>query len=566
MCFLNIRFLLPILVLFSPFVPVNGQTTTELDEKFNIFGQFQTRANFFLRDSLIGAANIPQYDHQLFGSESWLNLQADYQGFSLSLRFDFFNNSNLLIPTDSYTAQGIGNFLIEKTMDKLNLSVGYMYDQIGSGLIFRSFEERSLLIDNALAGIKLKYQLLPDLFVKAFAGRQKRQFDLYPAIIRGFQSEYFQSFIAGNKNLTWAPGIGIVARTIDDASMNNLVSTLQTYTSSEIFVPKFNTYAGTFYQTLQYGAFRWYAEAANKTKDTYIDPFAVTLLKGDTLVGNRYKQGLGFIFYSTISYATEAIGITLEGKRTKNFSFKTRPQELLNRGNLNFLPPLTRVNSFRLNTRYNPAAQELEEWSWQGDIQVRLSDDLSMNLNHSGMQMTAEEPLYREWFLELTKQNETQHWSVGIQRQLYNQQFYEFKPGAPTVKTVTPFAEIEMDAGKGKSLRIEAQTLFMNKGSDLQLNDYGHWIFGLAEYVLNPKWKFSISDMFNWKPGRFSPKDKLNKSIPLHFPRFDVYFQPGNNLFSLSYIKQVEGVICTGGICRLEPAFSGVRLSLNSSF
>ncbi|MFN9380586.1 MAG: DUF6029 family protein, partial [Bacteroidota bacterium] len=39
-----------------------------------------------------------------------------------------------------------------------------------------------------------------------------------------------------------------------------------------------------------------------------------------------------------------------------------------------------------------------------------------------------------------------------------------------------------------------------------------------------------------------------------------------NNLFSLSYIKQVEGVICTGGICRLEPAFSGVRLSLNSSF
>ncbi|MEY4260986.1 MAG: hypothetical protein RL656_1959, partial [Bacteroidota bacterium] len=361
-------------------------------------------------------------------------------------------------------------------------------------------------------------------------------------------------------------GVGIVARTIDDASMNNLVSTLQTYPGSEVFVPKYNTYAGTYYQTIQYGAFRWYAEAAHKSKDTYIDPFAVTLLQGDTLIGNRYKQGLGFIFYSTLSYATDAIGITLEGKRTKNFSFKTRPQEQLNRGNLNFLPPLTRVNSFRLNTRYNPAAQELEEWSWQGDIQVRLSEDFSMNLNHSGMQMTAEDPLYREWFLEFTKQNEKQHWTVGIQHQLYNQQFYEFKPGAPTVKTITPFAEIEMDAGKGKSLRIEAQALFMNKGNDFLLNDYGHWMFGLAEYVLSPKWKFSMSDMFNWKPGRFSPKNSQNKSIPLHFPRFDVYYQPGNNLFSLSYIKQVEGVICTGGICRLEPAFSGVRLSLNSSF
>lgn len=566
MPFLNIRFLLQILIIYISFVPVYGQNDPDQDDKLNVFGQFQTRANFFLRDSLIGAANIPQYDHQLFGSESWLNLQADYQGFSLSLRFDYFNNSNLLVPTDSYSDQGIGNFLIEKTLDKLTLSAGYIYDQIGSGLIFRSFEERSLLIDNALAGIKLKYQLLPDLFVKAFSGRQKRQFELYPSVIRGFQSEYFRSFLLGGKTVSWAPGVGIVARTIDDASMNNLVSTLQTYPGSEVFVPKYNTYAGTYYQTIQYGSFRWYAEAAHKSKDTYIDPFAVTLLQGDTLIGNRYKQGLGFIFYSTLSYATDAIGITLEGKRTKNFSFKTRPQEQLNRGNLNFLPPLTRVNSFRLNTRYNPAAQELEEWSWQGDIQVRLSEDFSMNLNHSGMQMTAEDPLYREWFLEFTKQNEKQHWTVGIQHQLYNQQFYEFKPGAPTVKTITPFAEIEMDAGKGRSLRIEAQALFMNKGNDFLLNDYGHWMFGLAEYVLSPKWKFSMSDMFNWKPGRFSPKNSQNKSIPLHFPRFDVYYQPGNNLFSLSYIKQVEGVICTGGICRLEPAFSGVRLSLNSSF
>ena len=566
MPFLKLRFLLLIWIFLAFFVPIYGQNTTDPEEKLNIFGQFQTRANFFLRDSLIGAANIPQYDHQLFGSESWLNLQADYQGFSLSLRFDYFNNSNLLIPTNSYSDQGIGNFLIEKSLDKFTLSAGYIYDQIGSGLIFRSFEERSLLIDNALAGIKLKYQLLPDLYVKAFAGRQKKQFELYPAIIRGFQSEYFHSISAGRKKMTWAPGVGVVARTIDDASMNNLVSTLQTYTTGEIFIPKYNTYAGTFYQTLQYGSFRWYAEAAIKSKDTYIDPFAVTLIKGDTLIGNRYKQDLGFIFYSTLSYASEAIGVTLEGKRTRNFSFKTRPQEQLNRGNLNFLPPLTRINSFRLNTRYNPAAQELEEWSWQGDIQLRLSEDLSLNLNHSGMQKSSEEPLYREWFLELTKQNENQHWTVGVQNQLYNQQFYEFKPGAPTVKTITPFAEMEMDAGKGKSLRIEAQALFMNKGKDLLLNDYGHWMFGLAEYVLSPKWKFSMSDMFNWKPGRFSPKNIQDKVIPLHFPRFDVYYQPGNNLFSLSYIKQVEGVICTGGICRLEPAFSGVRLSLNSSF
>ncbi len=37
-------------------------------------GSLETNANFFIRDSLIGAANTPQYDRQKFGGEGWLNL------------------------------------------------------------------------------------------------------------------------------------------------------------------------------------------------------------------------------------------------------------------------------------------------------------------------------------------------------------------------------------------------------------------------------------------------------------------------------------------------------------
>ena len=36
--------------------------------------------------------------------------------------------------------------------------------------------------------------------------------------------------------------------------------------------------------------------------------------------------------------------------------------------------------------------------------------------------------------------------------------------------------------------------------------------------------------------------------------------------FTLAYIKQVEGVNCSGGVCRLEPAFSGVRFTLTTNF
>ena len=56
-------------------------------ESLILGGGFQTNANLFIRDSSIGAANIPQYDHQLFGAESWLDINASYQGFNAGIRF-----------------------------------------------------------------------------------------------------------------------------------------------------------------------------------------------------------------------------------------------------------------------------------------------------------------------------------------------------------------------------------------------------------------------------------------------------------------------------------------------
>ena len=119
-------------------------------EGSKLTGSLEANGNFFMEDTLIGATNTPQYDHQLFGAETWLQLNYSNWGFDVGVRFDLFNNSNLLNPQGSYTAQGIGRWYISKTIHKLGISVGYLYDQIGSGIIFRAFEQRPLLIDNAL--------------------------------------------------------------------------------------------------------------------------------------------------------------------------------------------------------------------------------------------------------------------------------------------------------------------------------------------------------------------------------------------------------------------------------
>ena len=69
-------------------------------------GSLETNANFFIRDSLIGAANTPQYDRQKYGGEGWLSLNYNNWGFDFGLRFDFFNNSNLLNQPDRSQGKG----------------------------------------------------------------------------------------------------------------------------------------------------------------------------------------------------------------------------------------------------------------------------------------------------------------------------------------------------------------------------------------------------------------------------------------------------------------------------
>ncbi len=554
--------IIPFLILSASLLAQSAKNNPQIS------GSLESNANFFLRDSLIGAVNTPQYDRQLYGGEAWLNLAYSNWGFDFILRFDLFNNSNLLNPTGSYTDEGIGRWYISKKINQLGISAGYIYDQIGSGIIFRAFEERPLLIDNALLGLKLTYDLAPDWQIKAFTGRQKQQFDVYNSVIKGLNIEGFLTVGDSINGVALAPGLGVVNRTLDDASMNSLVATLNTYPAEDIFVPKYNTYAFTAYNTLTAGAVSWYVEGAYKTKDAMNDPFGRIVRDSQTIIGDKFIQRSGSVLYSSLSYADSGLGITLEGKRTDNFSFRTRPQEQLNRGLINFLPPLTRVNTYRLNARYNPATQELGELGFQADIRYSLNRSWSFNVNLAHTTTLDNQLLYKELYAEIAYKYQ-RTWSLlgGVQLQTYNQEVYEFKPNVPRVQTIIPFAEFLYKFDRTKAMRIETQAMITGEDKAVELRqDYGNWLFALAEFSIAPHWTFTASDMFNVTPGRNSPQDSNGEKLQIHYPRFDVYYTMRSNRLSLSYIKQVEGVVCAGGICRLEPAFSGVRLTVNSTF
>jgi len=512
-------------------------------------GQLQLNGNLFLEDATIGASNTPQYDHQLFGSESWLDLNYQYKGFDLGLRVDIFNNSNLLNPRDSYSEQGLGKWYVRKKVDDLDIQVGYVYDQVGSGLIFRSYEERPLLIDNGLYGALLKYDLSDNWAVKAFGGRQKNLFDTYGSFIKGISVDGYIP-LGKEKKVGMVPGLGFVNKTLSDDQMDQLINTVRTYTPDDSLGLYYNSYAVTLYNTLSFGPVVWYLEGALKEKDIYFDPDSERgLYSGETTLG-RFRNNSGSVIYSSLGLGTKGIGVTIEYKRTENFAFKADPFVTLNRGIVNYLPSMSRINSYRLKSRYIPATQDLAEEAIQVELRFSLSKEFKMVQYFSNITTLEGDLLYREFDNEfLYKRSSYNQWTIGFQTLQYNQAVYEGKSGVPLVQTFTPYMEWFKRFSRKKSLKIEAQYMVTEQ-------DYGSWLFFLGEYSMAPHWSFSVSDMYNVAP---------KKTEALHYPRVDISYVKKANRLSLSYIKQVEGVVCAGGICRLEPAFSGFRFTLNST-
>lgn len=502
-------------------------------------GDLMMNVNFFDRDSAINAANNPLYDNYLSGGQGWLTVRYSNNGFTASLRADAFHNSNLYNPTQALNGWGLGAWRISKEFKKMTITAGYIYDQIGSGILFRSYEDRGLLIDNALVGLHIRYQLTDNIMFKGFTGQQKFLFDTYKPILKGANLE--GSFSIGD-NVFITPGLGALNRTLDQNSMDRVVSTINSQDLDTRFVPTYNMYAFSAYNTLTIGSVNWYMEGCYKTDDNIIGQKGIM------------QQSTGNVLFSTLSYARQGFAINLTGKRTDNFEMRTSPNEVLIRGLMNWQPIIARLRPQRLIARYSPASQNLSEVGGGGDILISPNDDLDITLNYTHINTLEDVKLYREAYFEANYSGwDNMRLQVGAQYLEYNQELYQIKPGVPMIHAITPFFEFTYRISSTKSIRTEWEYQYTKE-------DFGSWIFGLVEYNIAPKWSFALSDMYNYDPGPNA------HSGSQHYYQAFAAHTAGPHRFTAAYVKQVEGINCTGGVCRYEPAFSGVRLGLTTSF
>ena len=525
----------------------------------------------YVRDDSIGAST-KVYKENTASADAWLFMQYRIKGYSFILRYDAFNNSPLLDPQDAYTNHGVGFWQINKSVDKLDITMGSFYDQFGTGVLFRAYEQRQIGIDYAIQGMRLKYNINDKWAIKGFAGNQKgnikNRFGFAKQVISGLNIEGNIDLGKDSKYGALQVGASAVNRTLDRETMDRLVGTINTYDLADRFYPKYNVYGGNAYLTYTKNNFSWTVEGNVKSKEAIMDDNTKFYLKS------------GNVLYTSMSWGksgwnlgnhTASVGLNVQARHVDHFSFRTAPTENLLNGLVSYLPSMTRQNTYRLLSRYNAPGQAMGEDGIQGEIEFKPRKGTQIFFNGSYVQTLASngklntatgvkeaEKLFSENYLEVVQKiGKHDKLKLGVQRIVYNQTRYESEPEYVPVKTFTPFGEWLHTMNQGKSLRVEWQYLNTK-------NDQGSFANLMIEMFVNKNLSIAVADMVNVAPHRYERMIIADKV--LHYPTFFIGYTEKNTVFTLAFLKQQQGVNCSGGICREEPAFSGVRFTVSSNF
>lgn len=146
--------------------------TGELYAQGNLSGSVETNSIYYLTDRKSGAV-VPG---NKVGSDNYVKLDYQYKKFRAGVQYEAYlpvlqglpptlRNSGLVFKYASFQDSN------------LNITAGDFYDQLGNGLIFRSYEERSIGLNTSLEGVRIMYTFRNFLHIKGMLGRPREFMD-----------------------------------------------------------------------------------------------------------------------------------------------------------------------------------------------------------------------------------------------------------------------------------------------------------------------------------------------------------------------------------------------------
>ena len=549
-----------ILILFISFSSLFSQ---DILEKGKLSGNFQLDAQYYQKDSIIGAQDVKEK----ILSNGYLYLNYTSGNFSMGMRYENYLNPILGIDP-RYKGSGIAYRFAEFKSDMIEVTAGNFYEQFGSGLIFRAYEERLLGYDNAVDGIRMKFRPADGIELTGLIGNQRSFWSTGKGIVRGGNSRFELNTIF--------PALLPFQTTIE----GSIISKYQADQESFYNLPE-NVLAWSSKLSINASDFMIEGEYAYK----YNDPSAA----------NNFSFNPGKAFMLTASYYPSGFGATVNFHTIDNMDFRSDRDASLNNLNLNFIPPLTKQHIYRLATLYPFATQLKGEIGVQAELTYTFPKNTlfggdygtTLALNYSQINSMDKTPLdvdtsnghiytyessmfkfgdrlyFRDINLELTKK-----WTKNIKsiftfiNLVYDKDVMEYgsAPKYGKVNATIAVAELTYLISKSQSLKTELQHIWAKQDSAILTPDNvnGNWFMFLVEYTIAPSWYFTVFDEYNY--------GNDDESRQLHYLNGSFAFIHEATRVQFGYGRQRGGLLCVGGVCRPVPASKGFFLSVSSTF
>lgn len=560
----------------SSLVAQNQDSSTNQDSKTDfgtLTGSVQTDFRYYVEDSVIGAA-VPL---EKIGFNNYFTLNYERGNFRAGVRYETYLPALLGYPS-SMRGTGIARRYMGYTLKGLDVTVGNLYEQFGSGMVLRAQEDRFIGIDNSIDGLRVKYDFNGKAKATGIIGRQRNGFTIDETNTFGKQNRMSTGVVRGLDLELYLHELFKAKLTEEEKENQEPVLNPLTVTLAGSFVSKYEDYLGTIdYVNRNVDA---YSGRLFLNKGGFSTNVEYVFKASDPSKVNGYinKSGTGFLM--NMQYSRPRLGFSVSAKRIDNLDFRSERTAIDNVYYINFVPANTKQHTYRLLTLYPYAVQMLGEWGFQTELIYSLKKGsklggkygTSISLNFAtarnlDKKEVATDEGYTAEFFAIGDRTYYQDFNLEINRKLskkwkaiftyayleYDKDQIEGRTGYGLVKSHTVVADVQYKHSSKLAFRSELQHLATEQ-------DFGNWAYALLETTINSNFSFYLSNEMNYVgTGAGKPKAK-------HYYDFGASYVKGASRFGISYGRQRAGLLCVGGICRIVPASSGFSFSLTSTF
>lgn len=559
------RFLLSIGVAVAALLGIQSASAQVQVGKGQLSGSLESNNIFYVDDPIVESRNDKERELQ-FGSHDFLKLDYTLDRFSAGIQidgylptlfgYDIYDNLDIIKGSDSLFAGFLTKYIQWEDKD-WGIRVGDIFDQFGNGIIFRAYEDRALAFNNSVAGLRAHYNFDSYFAIKVIAGAPRLYTDRSNTWIWGGDLSLSLSELTGWQNGVLSLEGSYVGRYIKDfAVLNNMESDIVNMVSGRV--------------NLDVAGFSLRGEYAAKLNE---DIQAFGRGKGSALqidLGYNYKR-----FSATATFRQQKNMMTL------THIYSGVPCPLPTGNTINYLPLLTRQYTYML-TNINPyhGVTAGEEIGGQIDLyySLRNSKNRAKYWNfHFNTSLFFDQSDDKMAWLDINFDIDRQ-WNKKLKTTvLYSRQ--ESNPHIGYNNVLHTFVgDVTYKFNKKHSMRVELQYLW--DATDLYSTwggvngipvppgegeeTYGDWVAALVEYNLAPKFSFYVSGMYNLTK-TYADKD-CNGGELIPYYQIGASYTHRHFRVQLSYGRNRAGYVCSGGVCRMQPAFTGANLSLTASF